>query len=62
MQYYKWFEYSVDYLWNNRKEITKQFEYFDYPDYAGIKKSISNRLYGDSVDVIQKHWKIWALI
>jgi hypothetical protein len=29
---------------------------FDYPDYAGMPKSISAKLTPDEVDVIQDHW------
>lgn len=40
---FKWFE--VDYK-------------FDYPDYAGLPKSISSKLTSDAVDAIQESWPV----
>lgn len=66
MKFTKTFTKAVDYLWNNRKELKKKFynkdepkpwEYqvFDYPDYYGMPKRISNKLDGDFVDALQRN-------
>jgi hypothetical protein len=35
---------------------TNGYEYFDYPDYAGMPKELSYELSPDEVDFIQKYW------
>lgn len=50
----KAFIQAIDYL-NSHKECRKYSE-FDYPDYAGLPKEISHKLYSDEVDYIQDLW------
>lgn len=60
-----WLEPLIEYLWKHRKELMANAEYdsnygipyidFDYPDYGGLPKKISNRLYSSHVDIIQEH-------
>jgi len=42
---------------NARKKKNDLYEEFDYPDYAGLPKKISNLLNSDEVDLIQNQWK-----
>ena len=37
-------------------EDVDPYEYFDYPDYCGMPKKLSNKLSGDLVDRIQENW------
>lgn len=52
----KLFEEMVEILWKNRNAELRDETYgynFDYPDYGGLPKRISNRLSGEAVDRIQ---------
>lgn len=57
-----WFSEMVDVLWDNRAELTYPPENqddpdntFDYPNYGGLPKRISNKLQSDTVDMIQEN-------
>ena len=41
-------------IWKNRK--SKKYYVFDYPDYNGLPKKLSNTLSSEAVDVIQDMW------
>lgn len=45
----------VDFLWSNRKNLLNEYNEweFDYPNYGGLPKKISNKLSGEAVDRIQ---------
>jgi hypothetical protein len=59
-----WFEASLEYLWSIRAQIIEDEETnkahlgdvfgfnFSYPDYAGLPKSISNKLPNSVIDLI----------
>lgn len=48
-----WLQEMVDHFWSHKKEVLDDAYVFDYPDYGGLPKRISNRLYGDLVDSLQ---------
>ena len=48
-------EEVVQWLWINRKDLSKQ-DYFDFPDYCGMPKHLSNKLSSQTVDRIQDHF------
>lgn len=55
------FEELVWHLWEHRKDIIASDFEFNYPDYAGLPKRISNRLSGDVVDTIQETLKTYGM-
>lgn len=42
------------YLWDNRQQIVENYTVFDYPDYGGLPKELSDGLSPDTVDAIQQ--------
>lgn len=63
MKIVSWFEPLVEHLWGMRaqvlcKEEDQEFN-FDYPDYGGLPKKISNKLSSEIVDVIQDELLSW---
>lgn len=48
-----WLQEMIDYFWEQRAQIVNEDFVFDYPDYGGLPKRISNKLYSDLVDVLQ---------
>ena len=49
-----WFELLIDALWKNKSQMMKN-ENFDFPDYGGLPKNISNKLTSEHVDFLQEH-------
>ena len=45
---------AIDYL--NEHNECRNYPEFDYPEYAGLPKEISYKLYSDEVDYIQESW------
>jgi hypothetical protein len=51
---------AVAWLRKNKNKIRKtQWDYFDFPDYWGMPKSISYRLSSDEVDWLQESTWDW---
>lgn len=50
---------AIDWLNKNKYIITKEYYEFDYPDYGGLPKKISNRLTSEAVDYIQEWTYDW---
>lgn len=50
---------AVAWLDKNKKSLKPQ-DIFDYPDYWGMPKSISNKLTGDEVDWLQAELHLWT--
>lgn len=46
---------AIEWLWDNRKTARTYIE-FNYPDYVGMPKTISYKLPGEALDVIQGIW------
>jgi hypothetical protein len=46
---------ALDYIKDNQAQV-REFEVFDYPDYAGLPIEISHKLFSDEVDHIQEIW------
>jgi len=50
----KLFKQLIDHLWKNRELLFNKNFLFDYPDYAGLPKQVSQKLTSTVVDVIQE--------
>jgi hypothetical protein len=50
----KLFKQLVDHLWKNRELLFNKNFLFDYPDYAGLPKQISQKLTTIAIDIIQE--------
>jgi hypothetical protein len=53
----KHFNQTRDFLWDNRKKFlygSSERCQFDFPDYAGMPRKLSNKLSVDDVDAIQQ--------
>lgn len=71
----KWVAPMLAYFWKNKKTILERAKElavefggyekyeldFDYPDYGGLPKSISNKLSSDVVDLIQEQLIDWLV-
>jgi hypothetical protein len=59
-----WVETVIEYFWTNKTRILSEEAdevwQFDYPDYGGLPKKISNQFTSAFVDIIQSEL-IWAL-
>ena len=40
--------------WLNKQKDEKKYEWFDFPEYAGLPKNIANKLNPEEVDYIQE--------
>jgi hypothetical protein len=49
-----WLELLVDALWKNKSQMMKDRS-FDYPDYGGLPKDVSDQLTSEHVDFLQEN-------